>query len=126
AGGSTATPERPGACRSNERPRNGEERSGREWRTRGGEAASRSEFERTTPPRHSSPVPYSDTRLRNDRPRRRLEKDQRPIAHAPEAERRVRALRRDVVLAREEHATAHAVDAGGEQRARDHRPRVAA
>src|SRR5205085_109306 len=30
--------------------RHGGERSGREWRTRGGEAASPSEFERTTPP----------------------------------------------------------------------------
>src|SRR5204863_10017769 len=34
--------------------RNGGEGSGREWRTRGGEAASQSEFERTLPPRHAS------------------------------------------------------------------------
>src|SRR5204862_1379221 len=48
----------------------GGEGSGREWRTRGGEAASQSEFERTTPTRRSS-VPR-DALAGAPAPRRRL------------------------------------------------------
>ena len=37
-------------CEARGEPTLAGEGSGREWRTRGGEAASQSEFERTTPP----------------------------------------------------------------------------
>src|SRR5213075_3166950 len=93
--------------------RTGGKGSGREWRTRGGEAASRSEFERTTPPRRSSiprgPGPAAGRSLRpsvpaHDLVQRGAEVLARVLQTGMDGERPAKELRRLLVLL-ERHVT---------------------
>src|SRR5439155_2798544 len=54
------------------------EGSGREWRTRGGEAASQSEVERTTPPRRSS-IPRGSLAATDERHLRRHDRQEQHV-----------------------------------------------